>query len=114
MSRQKHSSRIVRPAKAAVFAALGDDTRLALIAKLGSGYPCSISQLTAGKKVTRQTITKHLRVLQRAGIVRCTRRGRESLFEFDPAPIVGIQEYLDIVSKQWDSALARLKAYVEK
>jgi DNA-binding transcriptional ArsR family regulator len=104
----------VRPAKAVIFAALGDDTRLALIAKLSGGLPSSISQLTAGSKVTRQAITKHLRVLQQAGIVRCSRRGRESLFEFDPAPIQGIIEYLDVVSTQWDHALARLKSFVEK
>jgi DNA-binding transcriptional ArsR family regulator len=104
----------MRPTKAAIFAALGDDMRLALIAKLSGGRPSSISQLTAGSKVTRQAITKHLRVLQHAGIVCCSRRGRESLFEFDPAPILSIQEYLDIVSRQWDNALARLKSYVEK
>lgn len=114
MSRRRSSSRGSRPAKAAIFAALGDDTRLALIAKLSGGRPSSISQLTEGSRVTRQAITKHLRVLQNAGIVRCSRRGRESLFELDPTPIQGIQEYLDIVSKQWDNALARLKSYVEK
>ena len=110
----RSNSSVTRPTKAAIFAALGDDMRLALIAKLSGGQPSSISQLTAGSKVTRQAITKHLRVLQHAGILRCSRRGRESLFEFDPAPILSIQEYLDIVSKQWDNALARLKSYVEK
>ena len=88
--------------------------RLALVVKLSSGTPYSISQLTDGSKMTRQAITKHLRVLQGVGLVRCSRAGRESRFELDPKPIVEMAEYLKIVSAQWDSALARLKAFVEK
>jgi DNA-binding transcriptional ArsR family regulator len=102
-----------RQANAPVFAALGDETRLSLIAKLCRGQPCSISQLTEGSKLTRQAITKHLRVLERAGVVQSVRTGRRSLFKFDPEPIVGIKEYLDLVSEQWDRALSRLKAFVE-
>lgn len=98
---------------APVFAALGDDTRLLLIARLSGGHPCSISQLTAGSKMTRQAVTKHLRVLEGAGIVRCTRAGRESRFEFDPGPMEELRKYLDQVSAQWDQALARLKTFVE-
>ena len=97
-----------------MFAALGDETRLALVAKLCSGRPCSISQLTRGSKLTRQAITKHLRVLESAGIVHSVRKGRESRFEFDPQPIAGMKEYLDSVSEQWDQALARLKSFVEE
>ena len=74
-------------AHAPVFAALGDETRLSLVAKLCGGKPRSISQLTEGSRLTRQAITKHLRVLERAGIVHSLRTGRESLFEFDPEPI---------------------------
>jgi DNA-binding transcriptional ArsR family regulator len=96
-----------------VFAALGDETRLALLAKLADGRPYSISQLTEGSKLTRQAITKHLRVLQHAGVVRCNRQGRESRFEFAPEPIDDIRQYLDLVSQQWDQALSRLKAFVE-
>lgn len=96
-----------------VFAALGDETRLALVAKLSSGQPHSISQLTEGSRLTRQAITKHLRVLEGVGIVRCTRAGRERLFEFDPKPIGEMKRYLDAVSEQWDQALSRLKAFVE-
>ena len=102
-----------RRAQASVFAALGDETRLRLVAQLCHGQPRSISQLTEGSKLTRQAITKHLRVLERARIVRSVRRGRESLFEFDPKPIDDIKKYLDWVSGQWDEALARLKAFVE-
>src|SRR5271169_5546406 len=76
-----------RQTRAPVFAALGDETRLALVAKLCGGRPYSISELTRGSKLTRQAITKHLRVLETVGIVRSVRTGRESRFEFNPQPI---------------------------
>src|SRR5262249_56052450 len=88
-----------------VFAALGDETRLALVAKLSGGQPCSISQLTKGSKLTRQAITKHLRVLESVGIVHSVHAGRGSLFELDPKPIAEMRKYLDFVSEQWDQAL---------
>lgn len=103
-----------RPSYARVFAALGDETRLTLVAKLSRGEPSSISQLTEGSRLTRQAITKHLRVLQGARIVRSVRAGRESRFAFDPEPITEIRNYLDFVSEQWDQALARLKSLVER
>ena len=103
-----------RQAYAPVFAALGDKTRLSLIAKLCGGQPRSISHLTDGSKLTRQAITKHLRLLEGVGIVRSVRSGRENLFEFHPEPMEEIKKYLDLVSAQWDSALARLKAFVEE
>ena len=96
-----------------MFAALGDKTRLSLVAKLCRGKPHSISQLTEGSRLTRQAVTKHLRVLESAGIVHSVRAGRESLFELDPKPIGELMRYLDSVSEQWDQALARLKAFVE-
>jgi DNA-binding transcriptional ArsR family regulator len=102
-----------RQLRAPVFAALGDETRLSLVAKLCGGQPRSISQLTKGSKLTRQAITKHLRVLEGVGIVHSVRSGRESRFEFDPEPMEGIEEYLDFVSEQWDRALSRLKSFVE-
>src|SRR6266705_5471640 len=102
-----------RRARAPVFAALGDETRLSLVAMLCGGRPHSISQLTQGSKLTRQAITKHLRVLERAGIVHSVRAGRESRFQFDPAPMDEMKEYLDFVSEQWDQALSRLKSFVE-
>lgn len=102
-----------RQARASLFAALSDETRLSLVAKLCLGRPHSISQLTEGSALTRQAITKHLRVLERVGLVHGTRRGRETLFQFDPEPIAEIQEYLALVSAQWDQALSRLKSFVE-
>jgi DNA-binding transcriptional ArsR family regulator len=114
MSRKSRSSITVKQqAHAPVFAALGDETRLSLVAKLSVGQPRSISQLTHGSRLTRQAITKHLRVLENAAIVHSIRRGRESLFEFDPVPLQEIKKYLDLVSEQWDQALSRLKSFVE-
>ena len=103
-----------RQAHAPIFAALGDQTRLTLIARLASGEPCSIVQLTADSDLTRQAITKHLRVLEAAGLVRSVRAGRESRFELDPEPIAEIKSYLEQVSSQWDKTLSRLKAFVER
>lgn len=103
-----------RRAPAPIFAALGDKTRLSLVAKLSGGQPRSISQLTRGSRLTRQAITKHLRVLEDAALVHSIRRGRESLFEFDPQPLEVAKSYLDLVSEQWDQDLSRLKSFVER
>ena len=112
----KHRKRILaKPkARARVFAALGDKTRLTLVAKLCGGEPCSITLLAEESKLTRQAITKHLGVLERAGIVRSSYSGRERLFEFAPEPLEGLREYLNSVSKRWDQTLSRLKSFVEK
>ncbi len=113
MSRKHADRRSVGHPPYVLFAALGDATRLALVVRLSSGQPRSISDLTQGSRLTRQAITKHLRVLAKAGIVRCMRSGREALYEFQPRPIVEMHEYLQEVSRQWDQTLARLKAFVE-
>jgi DNA-binding transcriptional ArsR family regulator len=113
MSRPGRSGAATRRVNARIFAALGDETRLALMAKLSGAGRYSISQLTAGSGVTRQAITKHLQILERARIVHHIHAGRESLFEFDPEPIEGVRDYLNFVSAQWDQALNRLKAFVE-
>jgi DNA-binding transcriptional ArsR family regulator len=99
---------------APIFAALGDPTRLALISKLSAGSRFSISTLTEDTSLTRQAITKHLRVLEQAGLVHSLRQGRESLFELKPEPLDEARHALDRISKQWDNALARLKSFVEK
>ena len=114
MSRRRPSGLAAqRRAQAPVFAALGDETRLLLLARLCDGRRISIAQLTEGSKLTRQAITKHLRVLENVGIVHGVRRGRESLYEFRLRPIEEIRDYLDLVSRQWDQALSRLKSFVE-
>jgi DNA-binding transcriptional ArsR family regulator len=113
MSRQRRSNLAERRAHAPVFAALGDATRLSLLTKLFAGQPQSISELAKGSNLSRQAITKHLRMLESAGVVRSTRVGRERLFEFEVEPIEQIKTYLDRVSEQWDQTLARLKSFVE-
>ena len=97
-----------------MFAALGDETRLALVTALCSGEPRSIAQLTAGSRLSRQAITKHLRVLEDVGIVRSVRSGREHRFEFHPEPVNELREYLSRVSEQWDHVLLRLRTLVEE
>jgi DNA-binding transcriptional ArsR family regulator len=99
--------------EAALFAALGDETRLTLLTRLGDGAAHSIVDLTDGLAVTRQAVTKHLRVLEGAGLVRGIRRGRESLFGLEPEPLAEARRALDRISEQWDQALQRLKTYVE-
>ncbi len=96
-----------------VFAALSDETRLTLLAKLSDGIPCSISRLGDGLEISRQAITKHLRILENAGLVRAEMTGRECLFEVEPKSLDEAKDYLTLVSKQWDAALDRLKKFVE-
>src|SRR5438132_14207987 len=113
MSNEPHSRLDLLKSPASVFAALGDETRLAVLTKLCNGEPQSIARLTAGTNLSRQAVTKHLRVLANAGVVRSARSGCESLFELEPRPLEKVRNYLDQVSKQWDDALARLKSHVE-
>ena len=98
---------------APVFAALGDGTRLTLVTRLCEG-PQSITQLTTGTPVTRQAITKHLQVLAEAGLVRDTWRGRERIWEFEAGRLADARRCLDEISQQWDTALGRLKKFVEE
>ncbi len=98
---------------APVFAALSNETRLTLLAKLSDGVPCSIARLGDGLEISRQAITKHLRVLESAGIVHGEIAGRECLFQLDAKPLQEARDYLSQVASQWDEALARLKNFVE-
>lgn len=99
---------------ATVFSALGDTTRLELVKRLGDGERHSIVQLAEGLGITRQGVTKHLQVLQRADIVSSERVGRESLYSIKPAPIAKARDYLIRASAQWDANISRLKTKVEK
>ena len=111
----RRSSAALRVEQAApIFAALGDETRLALVSRLGSSGPLSITRLTEGANVTRQAVTKHLQVLAGAGLVRDEWRGRERLWVFEAARLAEARRCLDVISSQWDDALSRLKDFVEK
>ena len=99
---------------APVFAALGDETRLGLVARLCTGGPMPIARLTAGMGVTRQAVTKHLHVLAGAGLARGTRVGRDHIWEIEPARLDEARRWLGHIEGQWDEALRRLKAAVER
>jgi len=113
LRKQRNNMTAKQRDRANIFAALGDETRLSLVTTLSAGRPHSISRLKEGTQLTRQAITKHLRVLESAGMVRSVRLGRENHFEFDPNSLDEVKEYLDFVSEQWDQALSRLKSFVE-
>ena len=99
---------------ASVFAALGDGTRLSLVRRLSAEGPLSITRLSEGAGMTRQGVTRHLRSLQKVGLVRGEVEGREHIFSLDLKRVDVAREYLDYVSAQWDAAAERLKAFVEE
>ncbi len=96
-----------------LFAALGDETRLRLVTRLCQDGPASITRLAAGFSLTRQAITKHLRVMEGPGLVHCTRHGRESVWQLDQRRLEDARRYLALISSQWDDALLRLRELVE-
>jgi DNA-binding transcriptional ArsR family regulator len=106
----------MRDVRAAVplFAALGDATRMQIVGRLSLGERLSIATLTAGTGVTRQAVTKHLRVLDEVGLVRSRRRGRERVWELEPARLDAARRSLDLIAAQWTTALGRLKTLVER
>lgn len=98
---------------APLFAALGDETRLRLVARLCAGGPQSIARLTAGSKVTRQAVTKHLLVLADAGLARAVRHGRESRWALEPAQLEVARRYLDVISERWTQRLEALERHLD-
>lgn len=98
---------------APVFAALGDETRLAIVARLCKSGPLPIVRLTDGAKVSRQAITKHLVALEEAGLVRSMKDGRERVWELETKRLAVAQKYLERISERWDGAIDRLRALVE-
>jgi DNA-binding transcriptional ArsR family regulator len=96
-----------------VFAALGDTTRLRLVDRLGKEGPLSISRLTEGTQVTRQAVTKHLKVLAEAGLAEGVQHGRERRWQLRAVPLDEARRRLEWIAQSWDRALLRLKASVE-
>jgi DNA-binding transcriptional ArsR family regulator len=111
-SRASAASKLTEAAP--VFAALGDGTRLRIIARLCTSGPQSIVRLTEVANVSRQAITKHLHALADAGLVRSTREGRAQIWELQPRRLAQARRYLDQISDQWDEAIDRLRTLVEK
>ena len=98
---------------AAIFAALGDSTRLRLVSRLCESGPMSIAQLAVNEPVTRQAVSKHLQALEDAGLVRSSRHGRERIWELQPRRLADVRQQLDTISSQWDDAIGRLRRLVE-
>jgi DNA-binding transcriptional ArsR family regulator len=99
---------------AVIFAALGDETRLRLVSRLCTNGPMSIAKLTAGFAISRQAITKHLRVMEDAGLLRSTQEGRESVWQMEQRRLADARRYLQMISSEWDHTLGRLKSFVER
>jgi DNA-binding transcriptional ArsR family regulator len=116
MSRPRSLARAGVGRAAPVFAALGDETRLRLLARLSAEGPLSIARLSDGVPVTRQAVTKHLLALTAAGLVRGARRRgrRQRVWQLEPRRFAEARRYLDQISLQWDDTLERLQAFVEK
>lgn len=98
---------------APVFAALGDETRLRIVSRLSERGPMPIVELTEGTGITRQAVTKHLSALQDAGLLRSARVGRQRIWELEPKGLRQVQRRLETISRQWDDAIDRLRAFVE-
>lgn len=98
---------------APLFAALGDPTRLKLVAILCAGGAFSIVQLTANTEMSRQGVTKHLQVLADAGVVRNMKLGREVLWQLEPRQIEEAKRMLEKIGREWELALGRLKTFAE-
>jgi DNA-binding transcriptional ArsR family regulator len=112
MSKRRLDRRLTRAAL--LFAALGDPTRLALLQQLSHGGPASISTLAERFPVmTRQGVSKHLRVLAEAGVIDGTHQGREHVWAVNPTRLTDGQRHLEVIARGWDDALARFKTHVE-
>lgn len=101
-------------AAAPLFDALGDPNRLRIVVRLCDGGPSSTSQVTQAVPVSRQAATKHLELLEAAGLVVSSRRGRERVWTMRTQPLIRAGDYLTQLSRQWDAAIDRLRAYVEE
>ncbi len=99
---------------ASIFAALGDATRLRLISRLCRDGPMSIAKLTSGFDISRQAITKHLRVMESAGLAVSTLHGRESVWQLEQKRLAVTRRYLQLISEQWNETLGRLQRFVER
>ena len=110
-ARRRSAARLL--AVAPVFAALGDETRLRLVDRLSHQGPIPIVELTEDTGMTRQAVSKHLTALEDAGLLRSTRVGRQRIWELQPEGLDVVARHLQAISRQWDAAIERLRAFVE-
>ena len=113
MARRRAGNARTLSGSAPVFAALGDETRLQVVSRLCNEGPLSIVRLSNNAGVSRQAITKHLRVLEDAGLVRGSKEGRQNVYTLQPRALVDAKRWLDAISLEWDHTLERLRAFVE-
>ena len=114
MPRLRSAKKAELAASASIFAALGDETRLRLVSRLCDEGPMSIARLADGFAISRQAITKHLRVMENAGLVSSEQSGRESVWQLEQKRLADARRHLEAISEQWDDTLGRLKTFVER
>jgi DNA-binding transcriptional ArsR family regulator len=95
------------------FFALADPTRRAILARLADG-PASVKELSAPVEMSGPAVSKHLRVLERAGLIH---RGREAQWRprtLDAAPLRDVAEWAGEFRRFWDASYARLDTYLQR
>jgi len=97
----------------AVYAALADHTRRAILARLAAGES-TVGALAAPFAISRPAISKHLRVLEGAGLVRRTRAGRVSRCRLDARPLAGAAGWLERYRRHWEQRFDRLESYLRE
>jgi len=101
------------PDAAPVFAALGEPVRLAIIARLCGDGPLPTIRLKHGTSLSRQAVTKHLRILEDVGLVRSDRVGRDRSWRIEEGQLARTGAYLEQISALWEARLERLRSFVE-
>jgi DNA-binding transcriptional ArsR family regulator len=95
------------------FAALADPTRRAILARLASGE-CSVTELAEPFEMSMPAVSKHLRVLERAGLIA---RGRDAQWRpcrLEPAPLKEVADWVEQYRAMWEQRLDRLDAYLQE
>ena len=92
----------------AVFGALSDPTRRALLAAVAEHPATTATELAAQLPISRQAVLKHLNALTEAGLLDRTRSGREVRYQFTPAPLSDAVDWMTGVGAEWDDRLALL------
>jgi DNA-binding transcriptional ArsR family regulator len=93
-----------------VLAAVADPTRRAIIDRLARG-PARVTDVAAPFAISLNAISKHLKVLENAGLVRRARQGREHLLELSAAPLQDVSRWADRYERFWNMRLDRLETF---
>jgi DNA-binding transcriptional ArsR family regulator len=98
---------------APIFAALADPTRRRLLVSLAEHSPKTATQMAEEYPITRQGILKHLNILEEAGLVMVTQKGREKRYTLTPEPLTELDQWIKALNAKWDERLLRLKNFIE-